>query len=352
MKQFDIQKLDTLVTEGKLMMQTHPTLPLRIYKYTKETQFGKLWDEVTSTCRGLVVDNAGFQYSNPIPKFFNLEELKPEEIPIHLSYEVFDKVDGSCIEVFYYGGKMVVCTLGSFMSDQALLATSLLKGKYSNLTLKHFRPGNTYIFELLAPENKIVLDHGTEQKLVLITVRNNDTGEESLPDIGFSVVEKINSTIDQLIVEKQRPDFINKEGFVIKFSNGFRMKVKYEEYFRLHRIVTGINKKRIWEILSENKELPIDLIPDEFFQQIKGWQDELRSEYITIEKYAKETFASIYIESESRKEFALKALQYKDISGILFKIYTNQPYNSLIWKSIEPVSADANHFNSFRKSSQ
>jgi hypothetical protein len=36
MKQYDINTLDKLVAEGKLMVQTHPTLPLRIYKYTPE----------------------------------------------------------------------------------------------------------------------------------------------------------------------------------------------------------------------------------------------------------------------------------------------------------------------------
>jgi len=150
MKQYDINTLDKLVAEGKLMMQTHPTLPLRIYKYTPELQFSKGFDALTSRCRGLVVDNDGFQYSNPIPKFHNIEELQADpsfQLP-NLPYEITDKVDGSCIEVFWYKNQWIVCTLGSFTSDQAIYAEQMLKTKYAHL-MKNLEIGKTYIFELI-----------------------------------------------------------------------------------------------------------------------------------------------------------------------------------------------------------
>jgi hypothetical protein len=349
MKQFDINTLDRLVAEGKLMMQTHPTLPLRIYKYTPELQFSKEWDELTVRCRGLVVDNDGFQYSNPIPKFHNIEELQADpsfQLP-NLPYEITDKVDGSCIEVFWYGNRLIVCTLGSFESDQAKLASQMIFDSLMHLPFI-FSNGKTYIFELVAPENSIVLDYGKEKKLVLLTVRDNDTDEELLPtDLGFECVEKINKTIEELILEKKREDFINKEGFVIRFSNGFRVKVKYEEYFRLHKIMTGVNEKFVWEFLRDGKPLPLVNVPDEFFQYVTGVKERLEKEYQDIEGGCKIAFASIYNPELTRKEFALQALK-SPYASVLFKMLENKPYDQLIWKFIEPKITDRPKFNSFR----
>jgi len=353
MRQFDIQKLNKLVEEGKLMVQTHPTLPLRIYKYTPETQFSREWDEVLTRCRGLVVDNDGFQYSNPIPKFFNIEELTDEQIP-KLPYEITDKIDGSCVEVFWYNGHLVVCTLGSFTSDQAKLAYDILADTMPEYYPTAFMNGYTYIFELVAPENRIVLDYGSEKKLVLISVRDNDTDEEILPDtLPFPTVEKINKTLEELLIEKNREDFINKEGFVVKFSNGFRVKVKYEEYFRLHKIMTGVNEKFVWEFLRDGKPLPLENVPDEFFQYVNSVKERLLAEYDEIECKAQIAFADIFLEStgNTRKEFAFIALsKYKDVASILFKMLEGKDYKQLIWKMIEPKSTGAPKFNSFRSS--
>lgn len=340
-----------MVEEGYVSFQTHPTLPLRIFKYTQQAQFERVWNEVTTRCRGLVLDGQNNVINSVIGKFHNIEELKPEEIPFDLPYEVTDKIDGSCILAFYYTGRLVVATLGSFASDQAIYAESMLKSKYAHIPFKHFRPGKTYIFELVIPQNRIVLDYGSEEKLVLITVRDNDTDEETLPDIGFPTVEKVDMTLDQLKLEKLRPDFTNKEGFVIKFSNGFRVKLKYEQYFALHKIMTGCTEHRVWEYLRENKSLTEFLsgTPDEFFNLVTSWQEGLTKKYQETLTKATEIFKTIYVPDETRKEFAMKALQHKPLSSILFKMLEIKPYETIMWDLIEPKSTETTSFNSFRK---
>jgi T4 RnlA family RNA ligase len=346
MNKLDINKLDQLVAEGKLMVQTEGLL--RIYKYTPETQFSKDWDELTSQCRGLVVDMDGYQFSNPIPKFFNIEELPPESIP-NLPYEITDKVDGSCIEVFWYGGDLIVCTLGSFASDQAKLAEQMITSEHGYAYT--FDAGRTYIFELVAPENRIVLDYGNEKKLVLLAIRDNDTGKEEpyeeLLKVWPHVVERVDKTIEEILVEKKREDFINKEGFVIRFSNGFRVKVKYEEYFRLHKIMTGVNEKFVWEFLKEGKPLPLENVPDEFFQYVTGVKDRLIMDYTAVELSATNSFEEIYYMGITRKDFALQALK-KPYSSVLFKMLEKKDYTDLIWKIVEPKSSEVKKFNSFR----
>jgi RNA ligase len=84
---------------GHLFKQDHPTLPLSIWNYTPEVQYGQSWDEVTLQCRGLVTDNEGNIVARPFKKFFNIEEGRhtPTE-----EFDVFEKMDGSLGILFYY----------------------------------------------------------------------------------------------------------------------------------------------------------------------------------------------------------------------------------------------------------
>ena len=344
----DLDLLNKMLDAGYVSFQTHPTYPLRIFKYTPAAQFERVWNEVTTKCRGLVLDDQNNVLNNCIPKFHNIEELLPEQIPTNLSYEITSKEDGSAIEVFYYNGHMIVCTLGSFASDQAILAASMLRGPYCHL-LRNFDMRKTYVFELVAKENRIVLDYGDERKLILITSIDNETGEESLLDIGFPVVEKVTKSIEELLIEKERPDFINKEGFVIRFANGFRMKVKYQEYFRLHRLMTGVNEKFVWEFFRDGKPLPLENVPDEFFQYVSSVKSQLETEYYAIERRAQRAFIEVNNPNFTRKQFALMALsEYSDVASILFKMLEDKAYDQLIWKMVEPKSTGAPKFNSFR----
>jgi len=52
-------KLDDYSKRGLLFKQTHKTLPLSIWNYTPEVQYGQLWDDITLSCRGLVTDPKG-----------------------------------------------------------------------------------------------------------------------------------------------------------------------------------------------------------------------------------------------------------------------------------------------------
>lgn len=56
----------------------------------------------------------------------------------------------------------------------------------------------------------------------------------------------------------------NKEGFVVRFQNGMRVKTKFAEYVRLHRIITGISNVAIWEYLKDGRSFDelISKVPD------------------------------------------------------------------------------------------
>jgi RNA ligase len=65
----------------------------------------------------------------------------------------------------------------------------------------------------------------------------------------------------------------NEEGFVIQFSNGVRIKIKGDEYVRIHRLISRVTPLAVWECLLNGddlaqikKDLPEELQKD--FDQI------------------------------------------------------------------------------------
>jgi len=351
---YDLKILQEYIDKKLIHMQVHPTLPLRIYKYSQECVFSRAWDDITLNMRGTVIDNDGNLVSNPFPKFFNFEELEPLGISLpNVPYKVYDKADGSLIEVFRYKGEIVVSSAGSFSSAQAEVAEKILREKYANM-MELIGVDLTYLFELIFPANKIVLNYGTEEKLMLLAVRNTQTGVEHVDaliaarELGFDVVDEVDKKIDELKNEVTRPDFINKEGFVVVYENGFRVKMKYAEYFRLHKIISNVNEKFVWEFVSQGKPIILDNIPDETFQFIKDTEKALRTAF---DHKWEEIWGDIYQDvlcvlddkygkgNWGKKEFALLILPvYKKYSGVLFKIYENRydEAKEIVWKILMP----------------
>lgn len=349
---YDLKILQEYVDKKLLHVQFHPTLPLRIYKYSHDCVFSRAWDDITLNMRGTVLDDTGNQISNPFPKFFNVEELDTLGISLpDLPYTVYDKVDGSLIQIFKYNGEFVIASMGSFTSPHAIIAEKLFNEKYAHLH-KYFRDNNTHLFELVYPLNKIVLEYGSDEKLILLAIRDIG-GTYAKWNIlnywkhyGFDVAEEIDLKFDELKDEIKRDDFINKEGFVVVYENGFRIKMKYAEYFRLHKIVSNVNEKFVWEFISQGKPIDLHNIPDETFQFIEDTKKMLLKKYDDKWNEAHK----IYIESLkelsdvlgddfTKKEFALYILpRHKKIAGVLFKIWEQKPVSAgkIIWKMLEP----------------
>ena len=321
--------LQQMIDEKLVSVQKHPEAGLFIYNYSPKVQYEKLWNEVTLKTRGLILDVDMNYVARPFGKFFNLEEHQPEEIP-QMSFEVFDKMDGSLGILYWLENKPFIATRGSFTSEQAQHATKVLYSKYSH-TFDNLDKNSTYLFEIIYPENRIVLDYGDMDDLILLTVINNSTGEESLENIGFPVVKKFDGIND--LQELKALEENNKEGFVIRFKNGFRVKMKFAEYVRLHRIITGVSNVAIWEYLSEGKSFQelLEKVPDEFYDWVKKTQRDLEKQFQEILSESK----SVYKELETRKETALYFQTQKNPS-ILFSLLDKKSPDKAIWKMIRP----------------
>ena len=343
----DLKKsLDLLVEQGYVNRSKHADYDLYVYNYSQKTQYEKYWNEYTLMCRGLVLNGEGEVVARPFPKFFNKSELEQGDIPSKESFKVTEKMDGSLGIGFMYDGELRVATRGSFVSDQAVFAKKFLDEKIE--MSNSFVEGYTYLFEIIYPENRIVCNYHNETKMTLLTIINNDNLKEishefmqdTFDDV-FDIVELHDVSNLDSVNELERD---NSEGVVLCFESGFRMKIKWDEYVRLHRIVTGVSNRIVWDYLRNNKSLDelVDRVPDEFYKWIRSTINELNDDYLCFENTAL-TFFKDYKEyaevTRSRKEFALWMMQSdvpKKYHAVLWKKFDERDYDQIIWKAIEP----------------
>ena len=285
----NIDEIKKRIDSGLISVSKHPSLDLYIYNYTKKTQYNQLWDEYTKICRGLITDKDGNMLSNPFPKFFNLGENEetmihnlPAEIP-----SITEKLDGMLGILYQAGGNPAIATRGRFDSPFAEWATNWLRLK--GYAMEDFKPDYTYLFEIIYPQNKIVVDYGDRAELTLIAVRNNYDDSElnhikEAEELGFSYAQEfspnsINGT-DKINYALKYLDSVigtKYEGFVCKYSNGLRIKIKSSDYRRLSKILTGTSARDIWSSLRDTGTVDqiIQNVPDEFHNWVKNTETEL-----------------------------------------------------------------------------
>ena len=335
-----LEKLNQYYEDGLLYKQVHPSLPLTIWNYTEKVQYENLWDEVTLMCRGLVTDDTGDIVATPFQKFFNIEEGKFEPTE---KFEVYEKMDGSLGIVFWYRGQWVVATRGSFTSDQANKAREILKKYNTDIMFRHL----TFCFEIIYPENRIVLDYGNDEKLVLLGTFDKN-GKEMDVEIwsqwGFDVVKKYDGIKDFKELKAMVKD--DQEGFVVKFTNGDRVKVKGVEYLRLHKIMTNMSTTAVWECLKNGEDIETLLkdVPDEFYKKIKDYVRDLRYGFFQISERAGKLHDGFRygkygdVDPEpTKKEFAEFVLkQHKVLQPVMFAMWDKKNYDEIIWRIIRP----------------
>lgn len=340
---FNIEILNKYLEDGYLINQSHPTYPMLIWNYSQKTQYEGFWNEITIACRGLVTDLDGNVIAKGFPKFFNIEEKR--HIPTD-NFEVWEKLDGQYIGCFWYNGELIVNSRGSFTSPYAIEAKRILEEKYplfeklpSGRHLSHAHL--TYCFELIGFE-QIVVSY-SEPDLVLTGKFRNDVllGWMDLPlriECDIPIAKKY-SGLDYTQIKQL--NWQNKEGFVVRFSNGQRCKIKFEDYINLHRQMTNLSTTAIWEALRDGKPVSEILtdVPDEFFVKVREYEEGLKEyfhviEVVNIAKFDLVKMAMGY-DTNNRKKFAELVNLFPD-KTILFLMFDWKDYSQQIWKLIKP----------------
>jgi RNA ligase len=338
MAKIPIDRYRTYENQQLITARNHPCADLIIWNYTASCQWRRAWDEVTLQARGLITKSDGTIVSRPFPKFFNLEEL--EAVPSK-PFTVTEKMDGSLGISYCIDDVAHIATRGSFTSEQAIHATDILHRLYP--AFAHYiahDPGHTYLFEIIYPDNQIVVDYGDLDDLVLLAIIDVETGREEdiscypFPNNCPPLVKRYDDIEDIAILKTLEEH--NKEGFVLRFSNGLRAKCKFDEYKRLHRLLTGINTRAIWDLLRNNQPLTtlFDRVPDEFYEWVETTVSGFLKAFHFIEHQAKMLYEQVKL-LPTRKEQAY-AVAGSELSSIVFAMLDHKDYNEIIWRKLRP----------------
>lgn len=334
---FDIKVLRDYEERGLLRSQKHPKLPLIIWNYTNQTQYEYLWDDITLACRGLVTDIMGRVHSRPLDKFFNRQEEKHNETDDFVAYE---KMDGWLGTIFWYQNDWVFTTRGSFDNEVCQWFEKHVR-ENEPFSLLQLDKENTYIFELIHPLTRIVVDYGEMEEVFLLAARNVKDGKEiPLEDIKTEFKKTEVVTVHDLNAYQKLKDE-NREGIVIRFSNGDRCKIKLKEYFRLSSIMAGCTKRNVWNILKNKDDMGalLDNVPDEFRDWVERTIIEIREEYDRVYSVMYDLYAT------TAKMYNYDREKLSNIAGLasfdqrMIMCFYNRDYvgaEQIIWDKIKP----------------
>lgn len=309
-----IKDITNLVVSGETNWNQHGNVKvvekdgLYLFSYTKDAMYANSWNFFERVSRGLIISASGEIVARPFTKFFNWGQVCSDNGDLaypkrgtHL-VNVFEKVDGS-LGILYRNNGYKIATRGSFESEQAIWATEFLN-KYYNLS--GLDDSLTLLFEIIYPENRIVVNYNEREDLVLLGAINRFTGEELdfYPNLyvlanqfGFTLPKVYNfNNVTEIIEKAGRIKGDEEEGFVLRYSDNSRFKIKGDEYLELHKLLSGLSRNNVFEAWQRGVKYDA---PDEFKNEVESWLNEFETNYRTLLSEFESAFNS------ARKEFAL-----------------------------------------------
>lgn len=358
--------------EGRLLR--HDFNNLVGFKYSTNTIYSGDWNPVTLYARGIVFDkDTGKVLAYPFEKFFNFGELVDDQsnlttlaydVIAHQGYDnllrdistqrfrVMDKLDGSLGIMFWTGKTWLIKTAGSFVSEQALWAN---KWAADNIDVTKLDKNCTYMFEIIYDEDVHPIQYDFEG-LVLLGINDNTTMKEKpFADIVHTAFElKINhaevlefTDFDEVVkYAKALPNA--KEGVVVTFDNGFKVKIKGAEFLALQRIFHYLSPAVIWENFDwENAESSYSIAAQYAEDFIKNIPEELTDMKEAANQIAEKFFMNMTevfnYGQQLRADYPIRKEAYealckssckKELYAAVLLYYTNGKENSKIREAI------------------
>ena len=230
-----------------------------------EVAGGDGWTESLRLMRGLV-----YSYQTPglvsgvklvsrsFRKFFNRDEVPSSNIDIVKSHAGPEKVlvqakeDGAMLQYFIHNGELCATTRGRLETPYVDAALSLFDMEAFKATQHACSLFNeelmTVVVELVHPISRVHVDYGNEESVYLLAAYNKE-GNEIPNSVLERIIMKVHErcgeksnlilpdrklmTIDEILVEINRRDVHNNEGWVACIGNGTgaqRIKFKYINY--------------------------------------------------------------------------------------------------------------------------
>lgn len=346
--------LEAAIRDGYVRQQSHPEWPDRLFilNYTEKAAYEGYWSHVTLTCRGLIYDAETREVlARPFAKFFNHGQ---EGMGYDLDAPIlgaWDKADGS-LGIGYErpDGVFALATRGSFVSEQAVQGTEFLHEAYGKQSWV-----GTPLFEIIYPDNRIVLDYHGFAGLVYLGRVDKETGALQPPAAMNVYTEGPPFPIryaQPLPVATMRealsfPPRENAEGMVVWFNPTTAVKIKQDDYVALHKIVTGLSRKEVWrQMVAGTFDEWAAKLPDEFYHWADAVEEELSGDANDIVRWANARFGIVWhrvfgdetpreLTSDERRAFAMVAKD-DEAKQYLFAQLDGRDIWPTALKSVEP----------------
>ena len=224
-------------------IKVHYDGSLAIFNYGIGCDFS---NSIVQEARGIIIDMTTYNIVCwPFRKFGNYIESYADEIDWD-SAQVQEKVDGSIMKLYWYNGEWRWATNGVINAANAGVSNTNMSFldlvhkavNYKDIPFDRLFKDVTYIFELVSPFNKIVIDY-SKPMLYHIGSRNNETGQEFDFAIGIQkpALYPIH-TFEDALVAAEKLNVVDKdvehEGFVVVDKNWHRVKIKSPAYLAMH----------------------------------------------------------------------------------------------------------------------
>ena len=308
-----------------------------LFKYSQINSDFSL--EIVREARGLILEDKTWKIvCYPFKKFFNYGEAYADEIDWETA-KVTSKEDGSLIKIYHYNGEWRVGTNSTIDAEDATLNSPYYKNfrelfdvaaDNCKFDFDRLDPNYTYLMELCSCHNTIVVPYN-EPKLFHIGTRNNITCEEVEVDIGIEKPKEwALSSLNDCIAMAATFDF-TREGFVCRDKNYHRVKVKSEDYVRVHRLANNgsITLERAIDLIRMN-EL------EEFLVYCPQYTDFINDVRHRFNKFSSDIYFNVNMaliekmECETRKDFAAVVKTFK-YPMVWFKVYDTKSFDIDAW---------------------
>jgi hypothetical protein len=333
---------------GNIAVTPSPDGKLLIFSYTDRAQHAGVWTPLERVCRGLILEaGTGAIVARPWPKFFNWGELDDGERQRLATVgidRVSEKLDGSLIIVYHHAGGWHAATRGSFTSPQARHAQAMLDSGRFRLDILPGGGDWTYLCELITPRNRVVIDYGARDELVLLDIAHNESGAILSPyrvpataeTVGFAGVGILSdAALDRLDARLLHARGV--EGWVVSWLDGF-------------------NPERVREALVQRRLAEYQqALPEEFWAQCAAWAETIDRRLQLVTEAARGNYAAAYHEAHehgdgSRKAFAeaARALVGPDALWMLFMLYDGKSIRDKLLARLDLSDLGAATFDTWK----
>lgn len=322
------------------------------YPNTKDDVLNEHY-KIRRECRGIKFGLDGKTLARPFHKFHNLgekPETQMERVNFDLPFINLEKLDGSMIHPIVVNDKVSLCTkmgitdvatpVQEYAERQCSYDTdgTAVDTWYMDFMYDLAQSGLTPLFEWCSRKQRIVVDYGENDHLVLTAIRGNINGEYKTYDQMVALaepyyipyVERWEGTFEgiqkfvEMVQEKE-----GEEGCVIRFDNGHMLKIKNPWYLQLHKTKELLQfEKDVWAlVLDEKQDDAKAFMEQEDKDRIDAFAADLYGALdATVERLKWEVIAWVDNNGDSQKKFAVEFVNGKDAKwhhherGLLFKI--------------------------------